>query len=276
MMERLNGKNVLITGAGRGIGRACAVRAAQEGADLILTDIGHSIDSVPYNLANEKQLINTVEICKVNGANVYFDFVDVRDEDGIHKLVNGAIDRFGRIDVLVNNAGIGAPAGLPTHEYSAEQWNTMIDINLSGTWRMIKEVIPHMIEEDCGSIVNIASTAGLLGYKYFVGYVAAKHGVVGLTKSAALDYAENNIRVNAICPGPVFDDEFLDGNMTTVVADSLGLDIGNQEDIDLESVAMNSVVSPFDVANYMIWFGSDESKKVTGSMVTVDAGYSAK
>ena len=120
------------------------------------------------------------------------------------------------------------------------------------------------------------STAGLLGYKYFVGYVATKHGVVGLTKSAALDYAENNIRVNAICPGPVFDDEFLDGNMTTVVADSLGLDIGDQEDVDLESVAMNSVVSPFDVANYMIWFGSDESKKVTGSTVTVDAGYSAK
>ena len=276
MMKRLKGKIVLITGAGRGIGRACAIRASQEGADLILTDIGHSIDGVPYNLANERQLINTVEICKANDANLYYDFVDVRDEEGIHKLVNGAIDRFGRIDVLVNNAGIGAPAGLPTHKYSTEEWNTMIDINLSGPWRMIKEVVPYMIEEDCGSIVNIASTAGLLGYKYFVGYVATKHGVVGLTKSAALDYAENNIRVNAICPGPVFDDEFLDGNMTTVVADSLGLDIGDQEDVDLESVAMNSVVSPFDVANYMIWFGSDESKKVTGSTVTVDAGYSAK
>lgn len=275
-MNRLYGKIVLITGAGRGIGRACAIKASEEGADLILTDIGHSIDGVPYNLANEKQLLETIEICKVNGSNVFFKFADVRSEKDIHELVEVAIDRFGRIDVLVNNAGIGAPAGLPTHLYSSDEWNMMIDINLSGPWRMIKEVAPYMIKENCGSIINIASTAGLLGYKYFVGYVTTKHGVVGLTKSAALDYAENNIRVNAICPGPVFDDEDLDGNMTTVVADSLGLEIGDQEEVDLQSVAMSSVVSPFDVASYMVWLASDESRKVTGSTVTVDAGYSAK
>ena len=275
-MKKLSGKIVLITGAGRGIGRACAIRVSEEGADLILTDIGHSIDGVPYNLANEKQLKETIEICKANGSSVYFKFADIRNEKDIHELVEGAIDRFGRIDILVNNAGIGAPAGLPTHLYSSDEWNMMIDINLSGPWRMIKEVVPHMIREKYGSIVNIASTAGLLGYKYFVGYVATKHGVVGLTKSAALDYAKINIRVNAICPGPVIDDEELDGNMTTVVAESLGLEIGEQEDIDLQSVAMSSVVSPFDVANYMIWLGSDESKKVTGTTVIVDAGYSAK
>ncbi|MBE6047947.1 MAG: SDR family oxidoreductase, partial [Clostridium sp.] len=265
-----------ITGAGRGIGRACAIRAAEEGADLILTDIGQDIKTVPYHLSSTKQLQHTVEVCREKGANVFAKTADICDFNQITTLVDEGIARFGRIDVLVNNAGIGAPAGKLTHQYTCEEWDIYMNINLTGTWRLIKAVVPYMVEANCGSIINIASTAGLLGYKYFVGYVASKHGVVGLTKSAALDYAENNIRVNAICPGPVFDDEDLDGNMTTAVADSLGLEIGDQEDVDLESVAMSSVVSPIDVANTMIWLASDESKKVTGARITVDAGYSVK
>ncbi|MCR4942977.1 MAG: SDR family oxidoreductase [Clostridium sp.] len=275
-MNRLKDKVVLITGAGRGIGRACAIRAAEEGADLIISDIGKDLEAVPYHLSSVKQLQKTGEICRKKGANVFIKTADVCNYDEVTELVNEAIDRFGRIDVLVNNAGIGAPAGKVTHLYTIEEWEAYLNVNLSGPWRLIKAVAPYMVKENNGSIVNIASTAGLLGYKYFVGYVASKHGVVGLTKSAALDYAENNIRVNAICPGPVFDDEELDGNMTTAVADSLGLEIGDQEEVDLESVAMNSVVSPIDVANTMVWLASDESKKVTGARITVDAGYSVK
>lgn len=275
-MGRLSGKVVLITGAARGIGRACAIRAAEEEADVILTDIGQGINEVPYQLSSTKQLEYTAELCRKKGANTYIKTANVCNYEEIVELVNTAIDRFGRIDVLVNNAGIGAPAGKATHLYSTEEWGILLDVNLSGPWRLIKAVIPYMIKENNGSIVNIASTAGLLGYKYFVGYVASKHGVVGLTKSAALDYAENNIRVNAICPGPVYDDEILDGNMTTVVADSLGIEIGDQEDVDLQSVAMNSVVSPVDVANTMIWLASDETKRVTGTTITVDAGYAVK
>lgn len=275
-MNQLKDKVVLITGAGRGIGRACAIRAAEEGADLILTDIGQDVKTVPYHLSSVKQLQHTGDVCRQKGASVFIKTANICNFDEVTELINEGIDRFGRIDVLVNNAAIGAPAGKVTHLYTCEEWDTYLNINLSGQWRLIKAVVPFMIKENTGSIVNIASTAGLLGYKYFVGYVASKHGVVGLTKSAALDYAENNIRVNAICPGPVFDDEELDGNMTSAVADSLGLEIGEQEEVDLESVAMNSVVSPIDVANTMIWLASDESKKVTGARITVDAGYSVK
>ncbi|PZD95999.1 oxidoreductase [Paenibacillus sambharensis] len=275
-MTSLKGKVVLITGAGRGIGRACALRAAEEGADLIITDIGDSINSVPYQLSTHDQLETTAERCKELGSSVLMQLADVCEMNDILALVEAAVNRFGRIDAAVNNAGIGAPAGKATHLYTSEEWEILLNVNLSGPWRLIKAVAPIMIEQQYGSIINVASTAGLLGYKHFAGYVASKHGLVGLTKSAALDYAPQNIRVNAICPGPVYDDERLDGHMTKVVADSLGLRLGDQESIDLESVALNTVVSPLDVADAMVWLASDQSQRVTGTTITVDAGYSAK
>ncbi|MBB3112262.1 NAD(P)-dependent dehydrogenase (short-subunit alcohol dehydrogenase family) [Paenibacillus phyllosphaerae] len=275
-MSRLQDKVVLITGAGRGIGRACALRAAQEGADLILTDIGGAKDFVPYQLSSSDQLEVTAEQCRAYGASVLTQLADVGSMDDVTALVEAGLQRFGRIDTLVNNAGIGAPAGKATHLYTSEEWEVLMGVNLSGPWRLIKAVAPVMIEQQHGSMVNIASTAGLLGYKHFAGYVASKHGVVGLTKSAALDYASYNIRVNAICPGPVYDDERLDGHMTKVVADALGIRLGDQESIDLASVAMNTVVSPMDVAEAMLWLASDGSHRVTGTTVTVDAGYAAK
>ncbi|MDQ0195344.1 SDR family oxidoreductase [Paenibacillus wynnii] len=275
-MCRLTDKVVLITGAGRGIGRACALRAAEEGADLIITDIGNSKESVPYKLSSLEELQTTAEKCKEFGSSVIVQLADVCKMNDVNALVEAAINRFGRIDALVNNAGIGAPAGKATHLYTTEEWEILLNVNLSGPWRLIKAVAPIMIEQQYGSIINIASTAGLLGYRSFAGYVASKHGLVGLTKSAALDYAPQNIRVNAVCPGPVYDDERLDGHMTKVVADSLGIRLGDQESIDLESVAMNTVVSPYDVAEAVVWLASDATQRVTGTTIAVDAGYSAK
>ncbi|ASS67093.1 MULTISPECIES: SDR family oxidoreductase [Paenibacillus] len=275
-MSRLKDKVILITGAGRGIGRACAILAAEEGADLVLTDIGVPIDSVPYPLSSSDQLETTARSCREAGASVVARLADLCEMDEVRELVEEAVDRFGRIDAVVNNAGIGAPAGKAAHLYESEEWDILLNVNLSGPWRVIKAAAPIMLEQGHGSIINIASTAGLLGYKHFAGYVASKHGLVGLTKSAALDYAPRNIRVNAICPGPVYDDERLDGHMTKVVADSLGIRLGDQEAIDLESVALNTVVSPRDVAEAMVWLASDGSQRVTGTTVAVDAGYSAK
>ncbi|MBO0468536.1 SDR family oxidoreductase [Enterococcus plantarum] len=275
-MNRLKNKVVLITGAGRGIGRACALAAAKEGADIVISDVEKNIEDVPYDLSSSLQLEKTETDCRNFGASVLKIFADVTKIEEISAMIQEVMDRFGRIDVLINNAGIGAPAGKATHEHTEKEWKVLINVNLSGPWRMIKMVAPIMINQNCGSIINIASTAGLLGYKHFVGYVASKHGVIGLTKSAALDYALNNVRVNAICPGPVFDDEDVDGSMTKVVADSLGIQLGEQEEIDLQSVAMGTVVSPNDVADAAVWLGSDESLRVTGSSITVDAGYSIK
>lgn len=275
-MKRLENKIVLITGAARGIGRACALRAADEGADLILTDIGQNLDDVPYSLASVDQLNKTAELCRSKGAIVLTEPGDVRDFDAVKHVVDSGVRRFGKIDVLVNNAGIGAPAGKMTHLFTEAEWRIVMEVNVFGPFHYIKATAATMIEQESGSIINIASTAGILGYKYFSTYSTSKHAVVGLTRSAALDYARNKIRVNAICPGPVEDDESLDGNMTRVVADSLGLTLSEEEAIDLQSVAMKEVNSPFDVANAMLWLASDESRQVTGTTTVIDAGYSIK
>lgn len=273
---KLNHKVVLVTGAARGIGRACALRAAREGADLVISDIGGDVPGVPYSLGSSRQLDETAAMCRELGAAVLLRCADMRSRDDVNSLVEQAVERFGRIDVLINNAAVGAPAGKVSHEYSEEEWQLVLDVNLSGPWRMIKAVAPCMVRQQSGSIINISSTAGLVGYKHFATYVASKHGVIGLTKSAALDYAPFNIRVNALCPGPVCDEPELDGQMTGVVAAALGIPLIDQESIDLNSVAMNSVVHPNDVAAAAIWLGSDDAIRMTGSAMTVDAGFTAR
>jgi NAD(P)-dependent dehydrogenase (short-subunit alcohol dehydrogenase family) len=273
---RLHDKTVVITGAARGIGRACAVRAAEEGADLVLIDIAGDLPEIPYPLGSADQLELTAELCRKNGASVLVAAADVRSPVAVRPAIGAAVDRFGRIDALINNAGVGAPSGKAAHDFTEEEWQVVLDVNLSGPWRLIKAVAPVMVAQRSGSIVNVSSTAGLVGYRHFAGYVASKHGVVGLTKAAALDYAPMRIRVNALCPGPVHDDPAVDGQMTAVVADALGISYEEQQAVYLESVAMDSLVDPADVADAAIWLAGDESRKVTGTVITVDAGFSAR
>ena len=140
---RLADKTVLITGAGRGIGRACAVRCAEEGADLVLFDVAGALDGVPYALATREQLARTADSCRERGASVLSVVGDVRDGERVDALVRDGIDRFGAIDVLINNAGIVAPSGKPVHEISEAEWAVMLDINLSGAWHLMKAVAPR-------------------------------------------------------------------------------------------------------------------------------------
>lgn len=272
----LDDRTVIITGAGRGIGRACAIRAAEAGANLVLTDVDDRLPEVPYNLATAAQLEQTGRMCREAGAAVLTAIADVRKMADCQRVADLALERFGRIDVLINNAGIGAPAGKMAHEYTEAEWQVMMDVNLSGAWRMIAAVAPAMTDQKRGSIINVASTAGLVGYRKFGAYVASKHALIGLTKSAALDYAPVDVRVNALCPGPVRDDPVMDGHMTGVVADALLLSLKEQEAVDLDSVAMNTVVDPLDVADAAVWLASDRSRRVTGSITTVDAGFTAR
>jgi NAD(P)-dependent dehydrogenase (short-subunit alcohol dehydrogenase family) len=275
-MTSLSGKTAIITGAARGIGRASAMALAKAGADLMLLDVAGPVSGVPYPLGTRSQLASTAEACLVDGANVLTRHADVRDLHAVTAAVNDCTERFGSIDILVNNAGIAAPAGTPVHEMDEDDWSLMIDTDLSGPWRLVKAAGAVMIEQRSGSIINIASTAGLVGYRHFAAYTAAKHGVIGLTKAAALDFGPHKVRVNAICPGSVRDDPHLEGRMLSEIARALQVPQDEHVEVFLRDQPMNALVEAEDVAEAVTWLASDASVRVTGSVMTVDGGFTAR
>ncbi|MFD5201874.1 mycofactocin-coupled SDR family oxidoreductase [Streptomyces sp. NPDC058375] len=272
----LRGRTALVTGAARGLGRTCAVRFAEEGADLVLVDVCGDLAGVPYPLGSGSQLEQTAKLCREQGAAVVTVTADVRRPEDVEEAARQALDRFGGVDVLLNNAGIAAPSGKAVHEIAEDEWDLMVGIDLTGAWRTMKAVVPAMVEQRSGSVINVASTAGLVGYRHFAGYVAAKHGLIGLTKAAALDYAPFRVRVNALCPGSVRDDPLSEGRMLAEIARSLDVDVDEHEEIFVQSQPMNSLMEPRDIAGAALWLAGDDSRQVTGTTLTVDGGFSAR
>ncbi|MFF9061085.1 SDR family oxidoreductase [Streptomyces sp. NPDC101213] len=273
---RLAGKTALITGAARGIGRATAIAFAKEGADLVLLDICADDPGCPYPLGTASQLKATAEECRAAGASVVEQAGDVRVAEDLRAAANSALDRFGAVDVLVNNAGIAAPSGRPVHEIEEDEWALMLDIDLNGSWRAMRAVLPAMVTQRSGSVINVSSTAGMVGYRYFAAYVAAKHGLIGLTRAAALDYAPHGIRVNALCPGSVRDEPALEGRMLVEIARCLDVPAADHERTFAESQPMNRLVEATDIASTAVWLASDESRQVTGAVVPVDGGFTVR
>jgi NAD(P)-dependent dehydrogenase (short-subunit alcohol dehydrogenase family) len=272
----LQGKTAVVTGAARGLGRTCAVRFAQEGADLFLLDIGEDLRGVPYPLGSAGQLAETAALCEKHGVAVATATADLRDPAAVAEAADQALDRFGTVQILLNNAGIATPSGKSVHEITEAEWSLMLDVDLSGAWRTMKAFLPQMVEQQAGSIVNVSSTAGLVGYRHFAGYVAAKHGLIGLTKAAALDYAPFGVRVNALCPGSVRDDPLVEGRMLSEIARSLKVPVGEHEEVFVRDQPMNALIEPGDVAGAALWLAGDDSRQVTGTTVTVDGGFSAR
>jgi NAD(P)-dependent dehydrogenase (short-subunit alcohol dehydrogenase family) len=272
----LTGKTAVVTGAARGLGRAIAARFAAEGADLVLLDICRDIPTVPYPLGTRDQLERTAELCRDNGAAVLTLTADIREWREADSVAQATVERFGRIDILVNNAGIAAPSGRPVQDIDEGDWDVMLDVNLSGPWRMIKAVSAAMARQRDGSIINVSSTGGLVGFRHLASYVAAKHGLIGLTRAAALDLASMKIRVNAICPGSVRDDPALDGRMLAEIGHSLGIPRTEQEETFLRAQPTHELVEAQDVAEAALWLAGDGSRRVTGSAVTVDGGFTAR
>jgi NAD(P)-dependent dehydrogenase (short-subunit alcohol dehydrogenase family) len=242
----------------------------------VLFDIARQLHEVPYKLGTESQLNHTADLCRQHGAAVLVERLDVRDLSAAEKAVQRALARFGRVDILLNNAGIAAPSGKILHEIDEAEWQLMIDVDLSGAWRMMKTVGKVMAQQRSGSVINISSTAGTVGYRNFSGYVAAKHGIIGLTRAAALDYAPLRVRVNALLPGSVRDDAQMEGRMLSEIARSLDVPVVEHEAIFVQAQPMNSLIEPDDVAQAAVWLASDDSVQVTGSLITVDGGFSAR
>lgn len=275
-MPRLDGRVAIVTGAARGLGRAIAVALARDGADLLVTDLCRDLDRCPYPMGTADQLAETARRCQEAGVRAVTAVADVRVAEDTRTAARTALDQLGRVDVLVNNAGVVAPGGRLAHELSEEEWLLVTDVNLHGAWRFASAVLPHMVRRRSGSIVNVASTGGLVGFPAFAPYVASKHGLVGLTRALAADYGPYGIRVNAVCPTSVRDEPDLDSAMLAGVATVLATTVEAYQQLTVPFHPLGSLVDAADVAAACAWLAGDESRRVTGAAIPVDSGFTIK
>jgi NAD(P)-dependent dehydrogenase (short-subunit alcohol dehydrogenase family) len=250
-MKQLENKVAIITGAGSGIGKATALLFAKEGAKVTVSDI---------NVENGQKVVDEI---KNSGGEAVFVKADSSSPEDNERLVAETVKAFGKLDVAVNNAGIGGEIN-KAGDMSIEGWKKVIDINLSGVFYGVKYQAPEMVKNGGGSIINIASILGQAGFATSSGYVAAKHGVVGLTKSAAWEYAKDKVRINAVGPGFVYSG--------MVNEEAMG-----REALDfLETKhAFGRLGTPEEIAAMLLFLASDGASFVTGSYYPVDGGYLA-
>jgi SDR family mycofactocin-dependent oxidoreductase len=265
-MGRLEGKVAFVTGAARGQGRAHAVRLADEGADIIAADICAPIDTIKYPGATPADLDETVDQVSSRGRRIVAGTADVRDLASLERIVDDGVARLGALDIVVANAGVMSAGRL--WELTQEQWQQVVDINLTGVWHTIKATVPTMIEQGTGgSIILTSSVAGLVGQPFVGHYVSSKHGVVGLCRTLANELGEYNIRVNSIHPV---------GVNTAMLHDPDLFPMIEQRQDTLGPLFMNTLpfdfLEPEDVAGLVAFLASDEAKYMTGAQVPIDLG----
>ena len=253
MSGRVEGKVALVTGGGSGIGRATALVFAREGAKVVVADV------------TEAGGLETVEQVTAAGGSATFVRADVSNPAEVEAMVSRAVEAYGRLDCAFNNAGIEG-SGKATTACAEDDFNRTIAVNVTGVWLCMKSEIRRMLEQGSGAIVNTASAAGLVGVPSMPDYVASKHAVVGLTKTAALEYAKSGIRVNAVCPGVV---------QTSMVERVLQRAPGFDE-VALASEPIGRFGQPAEIGEAVVWLCSDAASFVTGIPLSVDGGLVAQ
>ncbi|MDF9797851.1 NAD(P)-dependent dehydrogenase (short-subunit alcohol dehydrogenase family) [Catalinimonas alkaloidigena] len=251
MEQIFKNKVALITGSSYGIGKATAIAFAQRGAKVVLSDWKDDVD--------------TLDTIHQVGGEAIFVKCDVSNESMVKSLIEETIRRFGKLDLAFNNAGIeGTPA--PAPDCTRDNWDKVIGINLTGTWLCMRYEIPAMLSQGKGVIINNASIAGLVGFPGMPAYVASKHGLVGLTKNVALDFAKEGIRVNAVCPGVIH---------TPMIDRYTG---GDQQVLEqfAEATPMGRIGQPEEIAETVVFLCSDAASYITGQAIAVDGSWTTK
>jgi (+)-trans-carveol dehydrogenase len=272
---RFQDRVVFITGAARGMGRSHALAFAREGARLVLCDACKQYSTVPYPLTTPEELAEVAHEIEQMGRPVIAEQADVTDLAAMQTLAERAQSEFGPIDIVVANAGLYSFA--QSWELSEEQWDQTVNVDLKGVWITCKVCIPQMLPRRSGKIICIASTAGEKGMANLAHYVAAKHGVIGLVKTLAIELAPYNINVNAVCPTSV--DTTMCRNQA--LYDVFGGGPGPQATYEHMLELMNllnlfpdrNLLPPEAVSSAVLWLASDEARHLTGVALPVDAGY---
>jgi len=260
----LTGQVALVTGAARGQGRSYCLALAECGADIAALDVCRDLDVPSYPLASRAELDAVVAAVGETGRRAVPLVADVREATEVAAAVRAVEETFGRLDVLVNNAAVVTSA--PFWELSEEQWSSVVETNLSGVWRTTVASLGLLRRSPRGRIVNIASTGGVRAIPEFAHYVAAKHGVIGLTRAMAIELAGADVTVNAILPGAV------DSPMLAGLADELGLTRADVHKRWLHDQLLTEVITPEEVTGALLWLLSDAARHVTGHCLAVDGG----
>ena len=272
-MAKLSGKVALITGAARGQGRSHAIRLAEEGADIVAIDLVAPIPTAYYPPAMPADLQLTAKLAEGEGVRVLTAEADVRDQAALDDVAERALAAFGHIDIVVANAGTASHA--PAWELSDDQWQNVVDVNLTGVWRTVKACVPAMIARgQGGAVVLTSSLAGLHGYGNIASYVAAKHGVNGLMRTLANELGRHNIRVNSVCPGLINTDMMMnDATYAMFRPDVAAPTLEDAREVfrTMQLLPLDWL-EPRDVSNAIAFLVSDEARAITGVALPVDGG----